>query len=85
MMKQAVVFEGSEQVNVFRAIAIKHALLLYARTGMKANRMYTPKNMIAAASQITGQKFKPRDYVGAANGIEEWLATQYGPGGTGNN
>jgi hypothetical protein len=63
-------------VNVFAAAAIKTALKLYAKTGMQVNRAYTPRNMIAAASRITGKTFKARDYLGAAQALEEWIASQ---------
>lgn len=64
-------FTGSA-VNVYVALTLASALKLYAKTGMKANRAYTPKNMIAKASQITGKKFKARDYLGAAAALKEW-------------
>lgn len=66
-------FSGSA-VNVFGAAVIASALRLYARTGIKANRAYTPKNMMAMATKITGKKFKARDYFGAADAIDAWKA-----------
>lgn len=62
-------FIGSD-VNIFRAVAIASALRFYAETGMRVNRAYTPKAMIAAASQMTGRTFKARDYIGAADALE---------------
>jgi hypothetical protein len=59
-------FVGPDAVQVFRCRAIASALRLYAATGMQANRAYTPKAMMAAATQITGVVFKARDYAGAA-------------------
>lgn len=62
-------FTTPEQVNAFQCIAIAAALRLYARTGMKVNRDYTPSAMMRTASAFTGQKFKPRDYMAAANAL----------------
>jgi hypothetical protein len=62
-------FAGPGAVNVMRATVIGHALLLYHRTKMLANRAYTPKAMIRAAEQITGQQFKARAYEEAGNAL----------------
>lgn len=70
----ATSFVGASAVNVFAAIALKHGLKLYAATGMRPNRMYTPKNMMAAAERTTGKKFKARDYAGAVEALELWIA-----------
>lgn len=67
-------FTGQAGVNTFVAVTLKSAIKLYARTGMKANRAYTPKNMLAKASEITGKTFKARDYDGAVAALEAWLA-----------
>lgn len=56
----------------YQAIVIASALDLYRKTGMKANRAYTPSAMMKAASQITGRKFKARDYETAAIALREW-------------
>jgi hypothetical protein len=56
-------------IDVYRCLAIASALELYARTGMKVNRSYTPKAMMAAAAQITGRTFKTRDYREAAKAL----------------
>jgi len=59
-------FNGPVAVSVFQCKVIASGLKLYAKTGMKPNAHYTPKNMMAAAERITGKKFKARDYLGAA-------------------
>jgi hypothetical protein len=61
-------FAGSD-VNIYRATVIASALRLYAKTGLKANRAYTPRAMMTAAAVMTGQTFKARDYVGAADAL----------------
>ena len=58
--------------HIFRAVVVAKALRLYAATGIKANRAYTPKNMRAVATEVTGLKFKARDYLGAAKALEDW-------------
>lgn len=46
------------QIDSFRAKVIYSAIGLYLKTGMKANRMYTPANMRAAVTQYTGTVYK---------------------------
>ena len=69
-MSDGAVFSGAAEVSVYQAIVIKNALLFYAKTGMKVNRAYTPSAMLAAASAITGQRFKRGQYKEAAAAIE---------------
>jgi hypothetical protein len=61
-------------VQVYRAAVIKSGLKLYLKTGMKPNRAYTPSAMMRVASEITGKKFKARDYAGAVAALEDWIA-----------
>jgi len=65
----AIVFEGEAQVTAYQCLAIAGALRLYARTGIKAGRAYTPTNMLATAAKLTGQKFKRGQYMEAANAL----------------
>lgn len=58
---------------VYQAITIKAGLRLYMKTGMKPNRMWTPSAMMRTASNITGKKFKARDYQGAIDALEALL------------
>ncbi len=60
--------------SIYQALAIQHALRLYAKTGLQANRAYTPTRMLAAATAITGQPFKRGQYQAAADAIHEHLA-----------
>jgi hypothetical protein len=63
-------FSGEGAVNVFAMAVLANALRLYANTGMMANRAYTPKNMMRAASiYLGGKTFKARDYLGAADAL----------------
>lgn len=52
-----VIAEGREQVDGFRMLSIYHGIKLYLSTGMKPSRMWTPRAMREAASQITGKKY----------------------------
>lgn len=54
----AQVFAGREEVNTFVMITLKSAIKLYISTGMKANRAYTPTNMLAKAGELLGKKYK---------------------------
>lgn len=67
-----MIFEGREQIDLYRSIVIAKALRLYAKTGIKVNRDYTPKNMMAMATKLTGKKFAARDYLGAAEALEAY-------------
>ena len=63
-------FVGRAAVDVFAMAVLASGLRLYARTGMKPNRAYTPSAMMRAAAVHTGQKFSARDYLGAAAALE---------------
>jgi len=70
------VFTG-KGVNVYAATVIASALRLYARTGIKVNRAYTPSAMLAKATEYTGQTFKGRDkYQQAAEALKQWADAQ---------
>ena len=61
-------------VDIYVAVTLTHGLRLYAATGIKPNRMWTPKNMMGMAAKLTGKTFKPRDYLAACDALEEWIA-----------
>lgn len=72
-------FVGRGAVEVFRAAVISQALTMYARTGMKANRAYTPKNMMEAARDILGDAskgVKTREYLKMASLLSGWVQTE---------
>lgn len=46
------------EINMVVLITIKAAMKLYLKTGIKANRAYTPANMLAKATEFTGVKYK---------------------------
>jgi hypothetical protein len=69
---QAASFVGPDAVALFRAAAIRSGLLLYAKTGLKPNRMWTPTAMLQAATAITGQKYRRGQHAKAAEDIKVW-------------
>lgn len=79
-----VVFEGKAGVDTYRAITLKHAIAFYAKTGMKVNRAYTPTNMLRAAGEITGCKYRPsrEQYAKAIADLEAWIVANGTTGGT---
>ena len=66
-------FTGEAGVNTFVAVTLRSGLKLYAKTGIKPNRAWTPTSMMREAGRITGRKFKARDYDGAVAALTEWL------------
>jgi len=62
-------FSGPAAVDVFGMLALASGLRLYAKTGMQPNRCWRSTAMMRTASAYTGQKFKARDYLGAADAL----------------
>lgn len=62
-----------EGVNTFQAIVVKNAIKLYRATGMKANRSYTPANMLATAGAIVGKTYKRGQLEQAQNDLTAWI------------
>jgi hypothetical protein len=62
--------------RVYQALAVASALRTYAKTGLKVNTAYTPKNMLATATAITGKTFKRGAYIEAADALKAWADTQ---------
>lgn len=62
--------------QMVRALTIRKALQLYAKTGMQVNRAYTPTAMLRVAGEITGKKYKRGQYTQAADDIWEWVNMQ---------
>ena len=66
-------FTGTAGVNTYRAIALKSGISLYAKTGMKPNRAWTPSNMLRAAGEITGKAYKRGQYAEAVADLKDWI------------
>ena len=63
--KNGTSFLGSD-VDIFAATALASGLRLYAKTGMRPSRTYTPTNMLLAASRYTRKQYKRGQYEKAA-------------------
>jgi hypothetical protein len=68
-------FAGPDAVRLYQARAISAALRLYAKTGMKPNRAWTPSAMLKAATDITGNAYKRGQYLTAADDVKQWADT----------
>ena len=66
-------FVGERGVETFRAISLKAGLRLFANTGMKPNRAWTPTAMLKAAGTITGKVYKRGQYDLAVTDLEAWI------------
>lgn len=71
----AYIASTPSEISMFQALAIKGALKLYVNTGIKANRAYTPSNMLAMVTKITGKKFKRGQNAQALKELELWIET----------
>lgn len=70
---KALIFDTPKSIQAYQAITLKHAIKLYARTGMKANRSYTPTNMLKAATTFTGRKYKRGQFELAISDLEDFI------------
>jgi serine protease inhibitor len=71
-------FTGPLGTEIYRAAVIKHALNLWNKHKLRVNSAYTPRAMMKAASQITGVKFKTRDYPAAIAALDAWIKENRG-------
>lgn len=71
-MSNGFTLSTPEQISVYQALCVKHGLQAITK-GFRINRAYTPKNCMAMATKITGEKFKARDYEGAIKALEGWI------------
>lgn len=62
-------FSGEGGVNVFAMAVLASGLRLYAKTGMRPNRAWTPTAMLRTAAAHTGQTFKRGEYLKAADAL----------------
>ena len=61
---------SGDSTRVYQMMVVASALRLFAKSGLKVNRNYTPNAMMRAATHLTGKRFKAGDYVGAAEALE---------------
>lgn len=71
---------GKAGMDLYRAAVVKSGISFYLKTGMKVNNAYTPTNMLAAASQITGKAFKRGQLQQAHDALQAWIDEQKASG-----
>ena len=65
-------FEGPDAVRYFQARVVANGLRMYARSGLKPNRQWTPGAMLRAAGQITGKRHTRGQYWAAIDDLDAW-------------
>lgn len=68
-------FAGPDAVNLVRAVHLKAALSLYAKTKMLMTRGSTPTVLLKIAAEYTGKKYKRGQHAQAADDLQVWIAT----------
>lgn len=66
---------GRDAVNLYRAVTLRQALALYARTGMRLTRGASPTAMLIMATEYTGKAYKRGAYIQAAADVQTWIDT----------
>lgn len=66
---------GKDGINLYRAITLKAALNLYAKTKMLATRNATPTAMLQMATEYTGKTYKRGQHAQAAADVDVWVQT----------
>lgn len=66
---RAAAFVGRDAVSTFAATAVIAGMRMFLATGMLANRAYTPTNMRAFTTRITG-----KHYARSRKGLEAAMA-----------
>jgi len=67
-------FVGPDAVALHSALTLRHALLLFARAGIRPNAHVGPKRMLELATGYTGKAYKLGNagYVQAADDLKVW-------------
>ena len=61
-------------IDTYRYLLLAKSIELYARCGLIPTRGVTISKMMKMATQITGKKFKSRDYAGAAAALKAFAS-----------
>jgi hypothetical protein len=70
-----MVFDTPAGIDWFRLNVIISAMSLYLKTGIKANRAYTPTNMRMVATEYTGKVY-PKSRKGLESAYADLLAVR---------
>jgi hypothetical protein len=71
----SICFSGRDAVEFYRAIALRSAIDLYARSKIKMTRQLTPSTMLQLAGQFTGKSYKRGQYAQASADLAVWIET----------
>lgn len=69
----ATVIDSPSGITHYQMLVVKQGLKA-CKIGMRVNRAYTPTNLKKMTEQITGQRFKARDYDGMIAALEVRIA-----------
>lgn len=64
---------GPNSMSLYRAIVLKAALNLYAKSGILATRNATPTAMLTMATEYTGVKYKRGQHAIAAEDMAAYI------------
>jgi len=73
--EHGTVFVGRDATLLYQAMATKHAIDLYLKTGLKMSRVATPSRMLSGVSGLTHKKY-PRGrsgLVSASADLTQWI------------
>lgn len=68
-------YVGPDAVALFRANALRAGIRLYAETGLRPSRVWTPSAMLKAAGRITGKTYKRGRFDEAIADLTVWIET----------
>ena len=71
--KDCVVFEGQDATSLYRALALRSALLTFDKYGIQPNRAWTPTAMLTLAKSFTRKTYYRGEYVRAAKDLTVWI------------
>lgn len=62
-------------IDIYQAATVRSALKMHIATGgrMRLSRNANPTHLMKLAAQITGRKFKARDYATAMTALDQWI------------
>lgn len=63
-------------MDLARAVTLRHAIKLYADTGIRPTRWVGPRQMLQMAGNITGLTFRRGGYGHAIGALDDWIAAR---------
>jgi hypothetical protein len=70
----ATTFVGADAVRLYQVTALKHALILYMRSGIIPTRGMTITKMLASAGSVMGKRYRRGQLRQAIADLETWIA-----------